>query len=449
MNTKDDVLDVRKMYPDFSAIPEDSKHNDLQAATEFNHPHTQNSKGAVDHVFGIAWEVLAVHLNENSPYLKPSASKEEALEAVQELISAFEPGMELVRDSIYDTMQDLMTTFVRAQRVYSRLWKKKLQAVYATSLRNVKLLQDNLPRKVVESYQDMKPKYLVLLQEWISYLLNNSSPEVQDWWYIHHNVFTEHLIVEESRPEVDLSGANGVRRAQLTSRPTLPLEMATSIMSHCSLESCVTLRQVSRVFFQAFHHVDLESVVKARCPWFRLEGDLRSWSDCALVFVQRQKSDKWKSLYSLQVAGVRPLKENPPRLVRPVELENLEKLPADFEPVNRHIDGDMSPCGAIHSDERRVSTTATQYKVLDIKTLSVSSILKPYDWRNASVDYRPTGTVIQAGNVEITLPPGTGVDTYLSNSTLHHFERMCDPGHESDDEDDLPESDFSDSDYGY
>ncbi|KAG5367332.1 hypothetical protein CJU90_3599 [Yarrowia sp. C11] len=369
----DNILCKEKLYVDESSVVEDPDGRRLKFEDILD-----DSGYAVNYIFAAVLDALDEYLKEKSRKLGATATKEEALEAIQELISAFEPGLALVRNAVYAETQKFLSFCIRARRAYPRLIADRQDTWEEDSeieLEDVVMVEKEVPEKVLERYPGSRLTHIGLLQLRIWLLLKDKSQEVQDWWYLHNNPFTEHLLYpKEKRPEVEFNGV-GARQTPLTSQPTLPLEIATIIMSQCSLESCVALRQVSRVFYQAFHLADLESSVKARCPWFRLEGELRSWSDCALVFVQRQNNDKWISIESLSDAEVRPLDETQPHVVEPIELELGEKLPADFEPVNRHTDGDDCPCDAIHFKKRYSRTDMhVEYKVLDVtKMTSINS----------------------------------------------------------------------------
>ncbi|KAG5369711.1 hypothetical protein CJU90_3217 [Yarrowia sp. C11] len=347
---KDDVLCKEKLYVDESSVAQDSLENDLEVFKELKF--LRDSNDAVGFAFDAAWEVLDRHLKEKSPKLGAAATREEALEAINELISAYGPGLVLVRNTVYAKIQKLMKLFIRARRYRSR--PTPAGGPSGSDLYKWGTIEKDLPLNVLNHYRKAKSDHIGLLQTRIWSLLENQTTEVKEWWYLHNNEFTEHLNITKERPEFLESGANEILSANIySSKPIFPLEISTIIMSYCSLETCVSLRQVSRVWYHAFQLTDLESSVKQRCPWFRLEGELHSWSECALVFVQRQNSGKWSSADSFEDnIPLRPLDENTPYRVEPIELELGEKLPADFEPINTHLPGDDCVCDSVHFKQR-------------------------------------------------------------------------------------------------
>ncbi|KAG5361779.1 hypothetical protein CKK34_4664 [Yarrowia sp. E02] len=313
---KDDVLCKEKLYVDESSVAQDSLENDLEVFKELKF--LRDTNDAVGFAFDAAWEVLDRHLKEKSPKLGAAATREEALEAINELISAYGPGLVLVRNTVYAKIQKLMKLFIRARRYRSR--PTPAGGPSGSDLYKWGTIEKDLPLNVLNHYRKAKSDHIGLLQTRIWSLLENQTTEVKEWWYLHNNEFTEHLNITKERPEFLESGANEILSANIySSKPIFPLEISTIIMSYCSLETCVSLRQVSRVWYHAFQLTDLESSVKQRCPWFRLEGELHSWSECALVFVQRQNSGKWSSADSFEDnIPLRPLDENTPSETYPV-----------------------------------------------------------------------------------------------------------------------------------
>ncbi|KAG5368710.1 hypothetical protein CKK34_2345 [Yarrowia sp. E02] len=436
---KNDFLCKEKLYLADELVDDDDDEDDDKDDHEDDDDDSddeyryRDEKDIVGGIYDTTCYVLGKYLVEKSRDLGPKTTKEEGVEAVRELLSAYESGRDLVRNTIYAEVQKELGLCIRAQRDYKRrieAGKKDLME----RLVKEEVIEAALPPLVLERYPREKLNHIGLLQAKIWCLLENTSQEVQDWWYLHHNVFTEHLIyVPKPMPKMESSRSEDtdavrVSETSETQATSLPLEICITILAFCSLETCVALRQVSRKWYQAFLLTDLEASVKNRCPWFSLGDELRTWTECALVFVQRQKSDKWASVDSPDDFSLRP--ENPPYIVEPIQLELDEKLPAGFEPINDHLPGpgEHDDCDSLHLSQ----DDPGRFKVLDLTTMEV--LEETVQEFNTTSIRRAEGTAIVNGQVEyILLPPAVEVDeshlqmfigiymVYVETSKTGHF----------------------------
>ncbi|KAG5373151.1 hypothetical protein CJU90_0826 [Yarrowia sp. C11] len=106
---KNDILCAEKLCVDESSVV-----MDLEPG--FDYP--DQTRQIVAQIYMYAWEDLDRHLKEKSRKLEATATKEECLEAVQELISEYEPGLELVRESIYAQVQGYLTLYIKIRKYY-------------------------------------------------------------------------------------------------------------------------------------------------------------------------------------------------------------------------------------------------------------------------------------------------------------------------------------------
>lgn len=139
----------------------------------------------------------------------------------------------------------------------------------------------------------------VSIQEKMHSLLAGQSEQVKLTLLVDRNPFSAHLNRKTAlKPAVELSRENGVDIQ-------LPLDILVMIFSHCSLETCATLRQVCSFWYDLYQDYDFESKLAARCPWFTPGDDILTWADCALVFAARlrtyecvsQPGEDWKTAF--------------------------------------------------------------------------------------------------------------------------------------------------------
>ncbi|KAG5371957.1 hypothetical protein CJU90_2026 [Yarrowia sp. C11] len=164
----------------------------------------------------------------------------------------------------------------------------------------------------------------------------------------------------------------------------IPSEIKHLIFSLADLESCVTLRQISKSWYTFFQDNEplWEEKLGERNPWIQ-PGDphLQSWGDCVLVFVSRLKN--WPCEEDM-AAFERP--KAPPKCQSTVSvtLEPQEKLPSDFNGIIEHT-GELcnSPlCEQLHC----VSCfDITFMHIVDLKTNEVTYTRRPHEYHH--LDY--------------------------------------------------------------
>ncbi|KAG5358348.1 hypothetical protein CJU89_4875 [Yarrowia sp. B02] len=74
----------------------------------------------------------------------------------------------------------------------------------------------------------------------------------------------------------------------------------------------------------------LKSKVIQRSPWMKPQAEMRSWADCALVFVKRIQSSKWTLVDHFRDIS-KKRKDSPVKDLLAVELKKGEKLPENFQ----------------------------------------------------------------------------------------------------------------------
>lgn len=214
---------------------------------------------------------------------------------------------------------------------------------------------------------------------------------------------TKHLDLESDHPDlVVMKGKRGSNGAC-----DIPLEIAAMVYSYCDLESFVQLRQVSTCWYNAFQQTDstLEAVVKNRFPWMRLEGELMTWRDCALVFVQRVRNKEWTTELDLKGISSSSAKVT---LARRLEYEDV--LDGAFTPLHSHTEGSCSgPCSMVHLGTTPDSLILIDPWCADYETSEDES------WILFSTG--SAGNIIKYRGVEISLPPGVKPRPHRARTT--------------------------------
>lgn len=113
----------------------------------------------------------------------------------------------------------------------------------------------------------------------------------------------------------------------------IPLEIALAIFSFCEIEACVDLRQVSSFWNEAFKQADeiVKHKVLGRNAVIQpgeAGSELETWTDCALVFVARLRSSKWRAIESVEQVDTPPGKKSEARILPAIQVYG--RLPSDF-----------------------------------------------------------------------------------------------------------------------
>lgn len=175
------------------------------------------------------------------------------------------------------------------------------------------------------------------LQMALHRLVKDQNAEVKKWWY-SHLPFADHLgRRSKSCPKVELRGRDHVNAGFLSGH--VPVEISSLIFSHCDLESCVQLRQVSSFWYTMYRDSDLTlgDMLWSRDPFFRPDAEIKTWGHCVLVFVARLRN--WSSVAHLDDIELDFGRPKPVRLVIAPKLEYGEKLPTSFQGLEEHDPG--------------------------------------------------------------------------------------------------------------
>lgn len=113
----------------------------------------------------------------------------------------------------------------------------------------------------------------------------------------------------------------------------IPLEIALAIFSFCEIEACVDLRRVSSFWNEAFKQADeiVKHKVLGRNAVIQpgeAGSELETWTDCALVFVARLRSSKWRAIESVEQVDTPPGKKSEARILPAIQVYG--RLPSDF-----------------------------------------------------------------------------------------------------------------------
>lgn len=227
----------------------------------------------------------------------------------------------------------------------------------------------------------------IVLQVQIEKMLERQPQGIKDYVLVHKNRFAERLTKNTPKPVISLSQ----RKQRLNTGLHIPLEISTIIYSHCDLESCVSLRQVSTSWYEAYQHSEksLKTKIRARMPWMQPEDEMNTWGLCALVFVGRLRSNKWSTVNCLNKLYAKR-KETPVEQLVAVELKPYEKLSDEFM--------------GLRSDE----SLWVGGKHLDLKTLETVNGFERFEY----LDSNEKEYDILYKGITITLPEEAVIDTY-------------------------------------
>lgn len=217
--------------------------------------------------------------------------------------------------------------------------------------------------EIVEALQEETEEFIDLMER----LFENedsdeSDSEAEDEGDIDYGAMLEKLEIKEekdtSRDHLHRKKSHRKEFEVARKRDTLPIEIASIVYSRCTLESSVALRQVNSFWYNAYEASDtaLQAQLMTRFPWMKPEGEMKTWGDCALVFVSRLKSKKWIAVRGMDDIPVPQYRGPAPHEVCPKEIGE-EGLPANFKGLEgtgfeTHRNDDCKPacCELIHLD---------------------------------------------------------------------------------------------------
>lgn len=166
----------------------------------------------------------------------------------------------------------------------------------------------------------------ILIQDMM--MKGRRSQEIRDYVLTEHCPVLKSFVKKKKERQQRVQIDEKVKR--VPSNALLTPELASMVFSHCSLETCVQLRQVDVSWYTAFQTCEevLETKMKQRSPWMKPGGDVYSWADCVLVFVKRLS--KWKKMKSTSADMLMEREQSALKNVVARELHHGEKIPGDF-----------------------------------------------------------------------------------------------------------------------
>lgn len=273
------------------------------------------------------------------PPLAVPSSKDQCATAVNRLV---QKHAQLVhewqpkRQHMLQLWSQLLDKAATISATYTRMTRDGLKIGYIGKNNQEQLDDLDLDYKhLVKETQG--PRDHILLQEQIQKMLECQHDDIKNFILVDSSRFSHHLDWKRKNPP-KVVFSNRLFRPGSTNTD-LPLEIQSMIYSYSDLESCVTLRQVSRSWYNAFKSSEefFESKVKERFPWMYPEDEMNTWALCALVFVRRLHSKKWQSQREMNRIAPTVRKPTPSHEVVATELELGEKLPCDFEPLDGEV----------------------------------------------------------------------------------------------------------------
>lgn len=162
------------------------------------------------------------------------------------------------------------------------------------------------------------------LQKQFQVLISLQTPQNQQQLveYFLDTLKNPSILDLKTRPEMDIDWYD---------TGSLPLDIMGLIFNFADLETCVQLRQVSSGWYAAYKLYDYTMSQKMRLRTLGMSPDpgteLQTWGDCALVFVGRLKSEKWKTA---QDFGKWTCKNEVTKTHTIVALDTKSSLPHDY-----------------------------------------------------------------------------------------------------------------------
>ncbi|KAG5359039.1 hypothetical protein CJU90_3772 [Yarrowia sp. C11] len=320
--------------------------------------------------------------------------------------------------------QEVGAVILRRRTEYVKLWKEdsakyaKLQALRdvldqerdeldendlkrelerALSLADASLdFQSEFHSNKVGLYKEVVEDTAINVQNRIHDLLDQASEEAQVY-----SPYTRHLDRRDDLDKREVLTRDVLTRDGLCTTRDIPRDLpwpvAHTILSFSDLESCVQLRQVNTFWYSFFQQSEslLEFKVRKRSPWMSPSGEVKSWADCAVVFVNRLSSKKWTTT-DLR-ALPRPTRYSPVHIVHVRELQWGQKLPVDFHEL------DFPSFNSGCSDPRELLQVEDCEQYFDLKGFRPveKEKSKTVDSEKVSQD---KDVIVKYKNLEITLP---------------------------------------------
>lgn len=223
--------------------------------------------------------------------------------------------------------------------------------------------------------------------------MEGQDEELREWYFMEElSRFGRH-VTESLRPKPDVIIEDKV--VSLSRRLELSPECISLVYSHCDLETCVSLRQVSSAWYKVFGQINhiWRSKMRERNPFIEPgDADMKSYADCVLVFVARLKWPTVSNLNDMEVSG-EPAERNK---VVGFELGLNEKLPSNFTGMMPFESGCTVACDHFFA----LAAWESQEFIRDLWDLSSRPKDEPYE----VIGVGEHGTVVKYRDIEVTLP---------------------------------------------
>lgn len=274
-------------------------------------------------------------------------------------------------------------------------WKAVYDEISKSTVETIHSLDSTTLHHILFNYSGLQEK-LDLIKQWVqSDLESTQSAHFQEALQVMLEGQDEELKKMAMEPFSQHLNRKESTREKLGMRITIgqvPLEIADMIFSYCTLETCVSLRQVSSFWYNVYQDSEclLETKLNERNPWITPEGDM-TWGDCSLVYISR--ISKWKSVTSKDELEFSQ-KPYTPKILTATPLRYGEKVPDNFSPLDSHdIYQDRWAKKAIDQLYMFINRQAR----LDPKTLAVDFFER--------VEPVIESHVLKYAGYELTLPP--------------------------------------------
>lgn len=283
------------------------------------------------------WEKFLTHVESLLPDLPPGTSKEECREAARVFSGRFYEYKKEVMEERVDLELDRQELVpkpsdfgVQCIKTWCLLSEEDRHSVY----KHRESLEEQRKKKVTFYKENMGSRDHEALEYFVHKMMRGQSEEAVKLVLSEHNPFAAHLDRKVSeRPLVEFPK----KRRFYTRFPQLPVQVTAMIFSHCTLPTCTRLRKVSHQWYHAFNNCEgvLRQKVGEICPWIYPEGDLKTWADCAVLYMHR--CNEWRARVDLRRStkhGFETVGRNVPKAKHLSVLE-LTELPDGFEHLQK------------------------------------------------------------------------------------------------------------------
>ncbi|KAG5365778.1 hypothetical protein CJU89_0169 [Yarrowia sp. B02] len=331
------------------------------------------------------------------PKLAVPATREQCLEGARKLKEKYDELLETTRsdrESLEKSLARQITLLQRVDQLSRQFSRKVRKAVDKATMASYRDKAEDALREILKNVpSDLQRSQS--LQKSLQKMMEGQEEELKEWFFMEElSRFVSHVTASSvPKPEVEI----GDREVSIVeSRMEFSPECMSLVYSHCDLETCVSLREVSSEWYKVFRQINhvWRSKLRERNPFIEPgDGDIQSYADCVLMFVARLKWPTVRSLNDMQVSGD-PAER---KTVVGFELGLNEKLPSDFTGMMPFESGCTVACDHFFA----MGEWECQEFIRDLWDLSSRPKDEPYE----VVEVGEGGTVIKYRDIEVTLPP--------------------------------------------